>query len=98
MISKREEEEARLDAAREAKARMELLQQDEEEATINVNGVPVPLSMAAAAVARCIRAIQITDTLIKQGFASADELEALKAGLTGEDVDKTGTKDAPVEL
>jgi len=71
---------------------------DEQEQVIEVNGVPVPLSMAGAAVARCIRAIQIADKLIAQGFASEEDLRALRAGLTGEDMDNTGTKDAPVEL
>ena len=58
------------------------------EPTINVEGVPVPLSMAAAAVSRCIRAIQIADHLIQQGFASKEELQALRAGLTGENVEE----------
>jgi hypothetical protein len=71
---------------------------EEQEPTINVGGVPVPLSMAGAAVSRCIRAIQIVDGLIQQGFASAEELQGLRDGLTGEDVDNAGTKDAPVEL
>jgi hypothetical protein len=71
---------------------------EQQEPTINVGGVPVPLSMAGAAVSRCIRAIQITEALIAQGFASKEDLEALRAGLTGEDVDTAGTKDAPVEL
>lgn len=56
-----------------------------DEQCIEVNGVPVPLSMAGAAVSRCIRAIQATDRLLQQGFASADDLRALKRGLTGED-------------
>lgn len=55
------------------------------EPMIEVRGIPVPLSMAGAAVSRCIRAIQITDKLIQQGFASVDDLRALKAGLTGDD-------------
>lgn len=57
---------------------------NEEEQTINVEGVPVPLSMAGAAVSRCISAIQITDRLISQGFASKEDLQSLRAGLTGE--------------
>ena len=60
-----------------------------DEQHIEVNGVPVPLSMAGAAVARCITAIQVTNRLISQGFASKEDLEALKRGLTGEDVDET---------
>lgn len=71
---------------------------EEQEPSIVVNGIPVPISMAGAAVSRCIRAIQITEKLIQQGFASVEDLEALRAGLTGEDVDTTATKDAPVEL
>lgn len=56
-----------------------------DEPTINVGGVPVPLSMAGLAVGRCIRAIQAADRLIQQGFASKEDLDALKAILTGED-------------
>jgi hypothetical protein len=68
------------------------------EQVILVGGVPVPLEMAGQAVARCIRAIQIVDGLLNQGFASEDDLVALRAGLTGEDKMTEGTKDAPVEL
>lgn len=57
----------------------------ENEIHIAVNGIPVPASMAAAAVKRCIRAIQIIDKLIPQGFASEDDLRSIRAGLTGED-------------
>lgn len=81
MISKREEEEERF---AEIEARRSLLT-GTDEPTIEVSGVPVPLSMAGTAVTRCIRAIQITDGLIRQGFASEEDLRALRAGLTGED-------------
>lgn len=63
-----------------------------DEQCIEVNGVPVPLSMAGAAVARCITAIQVTDRLIRQGFASKDDLVTLKRGLTGEDADKAAAE------
>jgi hypothetical protein len=56
----------------------------QEEQKILVDGIPVPISMAGAAVKRCITAIQIIDGLLKQGFASEDDLEKVKAGLTGE--------------
>lgn len=82
MISKAEEEQERIDALR---AQNESLLAQADEPMIEVGGVPVPLSMAGAAVARCIRAIQIVDELIKQGFASKEDLENLKRGLTGED-------------
>lgn len=60
----------------------------EPEPSILVNGVPIPVSMAGKAVARCIRAIQIIDKVIgTQGFASKSELEQIKRGLTGEDED-----------
>lgn len=55
------------------------------EPMIEVGGVAVPLSMAGAAVGRCIRAIQIVDKLLAQGFASKEDLEALKRGLSGEE-------------
>lgn len=71
----------------EAEARASLLAESDEQ-TIEVGGVPVPLSMAAAAVSRCIRAIRITDALLAQGFASEQDLRALRAGLTGEDVEQ----------
>lgn len=60
----------------------------QEEQAIIVDGIPVPISMAGAAVRRCIRAIQISDALIKQGFASEDDLRQLRAGLTGENEDQ----------
>jgi hypothetical protein len=71
---------------------------EQPEQVILVGGVPIPLDMAGKAVARCIRAIQITDALIRQGFASEDDLRQLRAGLTGEDEDVVGTKDAPVAI
>lgn len=69
----------------------------EDEQHIEVGGVPVPLSMAGAAVSRCIRAIQITDRLIAQGFASEEDLRALRDGLTGEDVDPAAPAEGVVE-
>jgi hypothetical protein len=88
VISKREEEEARQEAIRqEAEARASLLAESDEP-TIEVGGVPVPLSMAAAAVGRCIRAIQVVDALLVQGFAGEDDLRKLRASLTGEDTDQ----------
>lgn len=60
----------------------------DDELKIAVNGIPVPASMAAEAVKRCIRGIQITDKLIRQGFASEDDLRLLRSGLTGEDRDE----------
>lgn len=69
---------------------------DQQEQVILVGGVPVPLDMAGKAVARCIRAIQITDGLIVQGFASKEDLEQIRRGLTGEDELTDGTKDAPL--
>jgi hypothetical protein len=66
------------------------------EQVILVGGVPVPLEMAGKAVARCIRAIQIIDGMINQGFASAEDLKQVRAGLTGEDELTDGTKDVPV--
>lgn len=81
----------------ELQARRELLETTDEP-TINVNGVPVPLSMAGKAVARCIRAIQIVDELLPVGFAGEDDLKRIRAGLTGEDELIEGTKDAPVRI
>jgi hypothetical protein len=57
----------------------------QEEQKILVGGIPIPISMAGKAVSRCIRAIQITDELLKQGFAGEEDLQKLRAGLTGED-------------
>lgn len=58
-----------------------------QELRINVNGIAVPPEMAAAAVKRCIRAIQIIDKLLPQGFAAEEDLRRIRAGLTGEDQD-----------
>jgi hypothetical protein len=68
-----------------------------DEQKILVDGIPVPLSMAGAAVGRCIRAIQITERLIQQGFASQDDLEALKRGLTGEDQDNAAPAEGVIQ-
>ena len=68
------------------------LNEPQEEGAILVGGVPVPLSMAAEAVSRCILAIQITERLIAQGFASEEDLIALRAGLTGEDKDEAAAE------
>lgn len=59
-----------------------------QEQRILVDGVPVPVSVAGKAVRRCIRGIQLIDrTIDTQGFASKEDLLAIRAGLTGEDVD-----------
>ena len=56
---------------------------------INVDGVAVPISVAADAVRRCIRGIQLIDKLKStQGFASVEDLALIRAGLTGEDQDE----------
>jgi hypothetical protein len=61
---------------------------EQPEQCINVDGVPVPISIAGKAVRRCIRGIQIIDkTISTQGFASKEDLLAIRAGLTGEDQD-----------
>lgn len=61
------------------------LNPEQEEQAIVVDGIPVPISMAGAAVKRCIRAIQLIDALKSQGFASEEDLLVIRAGLTGED-------------
>lgn len=73
------------------------LNEPQPEGAILVGGIPVPLSMAGAAVSRCIRAIQITDSLIKQGFASEDDLRSLRAGLTGENEDGAAPAEGVIE-
>lgn len=67
----------------ELRAQNEALLAQSSEPMIDVGGVPVPLSMTAAAVGRCIRAIQTTTKLIDQGFASKEDLEGLLRILTG---------------
>jgi len=73
------------------------LNEPQAEGAILVDGIPVPISMAGAAVSRCIRAIQITDTLIKQGFAGEDDLRALRAGLTGENEDTAADAEGVIQ-
>jgi hypothetical protein len=59
------------------------------ELKINVDGVPVPISVAGDAVRRCIRGIQLIDRLSsEQGFASKDDLKKIRDGLTGDDRDE----------
>lgn len=60
-----------------------------EEQKILVNGIPVPISLAAQAVSRCIRGIQLIDQVIaKQGFAAKEDLLQIRAGLAGENHDE----------
>jgi hypothetical protein len=67
-----------------------------EEQRISVDGVPVPISEAAKAVKRSIRAIQIIDKLLQtQGFASGNELRQIRKGLIGEDVDQNVASAGP---
>lgn len=61
---------------------------DENEIYINLDGIPIPGSMAAKAVRRCIKGINHIDRLInKQGFASEEDLLAVRADLSGESED-----------
>lgn len=71
---------------------------DQEEMKINVDGVAVPISVAGDAVRRCIRGIQLIDRLKStQGFASADDLKQIRAGLTGDDHDENvASSGAPI--
>ena len=68
----------------------------DEEMKINVDGVPVPISVAGDAVRRCIHAINLIDKIIRtQGFASKEELTAIKRGLTGETQDENVATSGP---
>lgn len=68
-----------------------------EEQKILVQGIPVPLSVAADAVTRCIRGIQLIDKLVNtQGFASRDDLATIRAGLTGDDHDTVSSAGPPI--
>lgn len=68
----------------------------DEELKVNVDGVAVPLSVAADAVRRCVRGINVIDRLISgQGFASLDELKLIRRGLTGEDQDENVASSGP---
>lgn len=67
-----------------------------DEMKINVDGVAVPISVAGDAVRRCIRGIQLIDKLkATQGFASKEELEQIRKGLTGEDQDENVASSGP---
>ncbi len=68
-----------------------------EEQKILVNGIPVPLSVAADAVSRCIRGIQLIDKLVNtQGFASKEDLQLIRKGLTGDDTDTVASAGQPI--
>lgn len=68
----------------------------DEELKINVDGVAVPLSVAGDAVRRCVRGINVIDRLLSsQGFASKDELQQIRRGLTGEDQDENVASSGP---
>lgn len=58
---------------------------EESEVFINLDGIPIPGSMAAKAVRRCIGAINMVDRIIQQqGFAAEDDLRDIRDVLTGE--------------
>lgn len=68
----------------------------DEELKINVDGVAVPLSVAGDAVRRCVRGIQLIDRLIStQGYASKEELQQIRKGLTGENQDENVASSGP---
>lgn len=54
---------------------------------IMVDGVPVDLELAAAAVSRVVVAIPMLESLIDQGFAGIEELAAIRTVLRGSDDD-----------
>lgn len=69
-------------------------------AFIDVDGVEVPVAVAAEVVRRCIVAITNLDYLVKKGFASEAELneirEILSRDLDGSD-GEDASADAPAE-
>jgi hypothetical protein len=73
------------------------LNPEQEEQAIIVDGIPVPISMAGAAVRRCIRAIQLIDALKSQGFASEEDLLVIRAGLTGENEDNAAPAEGVIQ-
>lgn len=61
--------------------------QEPEPQQIIVDGIPVDLELAAAAVSRVVVAIPMLDSLIDKGFAGIEDLTAIRTVLRGSDDD-----------